>query len=107
MSVILPNPVTILLSDFSGNTLPSAYFGGELHYTFTDSPLSRVAKGRIKHTDKSFVLWSGHDYDLIGDYTQSDVENKINSLVSGNAAEFISTLFTGVNASGINDIVLN
>ena len=107
MPVILPNPVTILLSDLSGNALPSEYFGGELHYTFTDSPQSRISKGRIKNVRKTFVLWSGHDYDLIGDYTQEQIENKIYSLMSGDAAGFIASLYTGVHASGINDIVLN
>jgi hypothetical protein len=106
MPVILPNPVTVTLTDLSGNALPSVYFGGELHYVFTDNALGRITKVKIKNTSKSFILWSGHDYDMAGDYTQADVDNKVSSLLSGDAAGFISTLFTGVNASGINDIIL-
>lgn len=107
MPVILSNPVTINLTDLSGNALPSEYFGGELHYIFTDNSFSKITKVKIKNTTKSFILWSGHDYDMAGDYTQADVDNKVSSLLSGDAAGFISSLYTGVYASGTNDITLN
>jgi hypothetical protein len=107
MPVILPTPVTISLTDLSGNALPSEYFGGELHYFFTDNPIARITKAKIKNTNKTFILWSGHEYDIAGNYTQQDVEDKISSFLSGDAAGFISSLYTGVYASGTNDIILN
>jgi hypothetical protein len=104
MAVIFPNPITINVTDLNGMPLSPRYFGGEVHYHFNDNPISRIVKGKINQTDLPFILWSGHDYDMAGDYTQIDIEQKISSLLSGDAAGFIASLFTGVNATGINQI---
>jgi hypothetical protein len=104
MAVILPNPVTINLTDMNGNTLPSEYFGGELQYSFSDHPTQKITKAKIKGTDTAFILWAGSDYDHIGDYKQSDVDNKLISLISGDPAGFIASLYTGVHASGLNSL---
>lgn len=42
--------------------------------------ISYFSNGRIVH-QAEILVWDGSDYDLAGDYTQSDLETKLTQLI--------------------------
>lgn len=81
-------------SDNSGKVVhPPEVHLNELNLIFTDNPSYRRISAQIVSLPISIVVWSGSDYDLIGDWTKSQAEQKILTLLGDNPASYIRSLY--------------
>ena len=44
---------------------------------FTDSPSEKVVKCYTHEIDDEIILWEGDDYDTIGQWTDTDAQNRL------------------------------
>ncbi|WP_288983215.1 hypothetical protein [uncultured Flavobacterium sp.] len=82
--ITLNTPITVSLgvtanaykaSKFTDNTIDknvSAF----IDYYFIEKESSKLVH------QAELIIWSGAEYDLAGDYTQADIDAKINSLIN-------------------------
>jgi hypothetical protein len=95
--MILPNTITIQpppYSDNSGRVIhPPEVHLNELNFVFTDNPLYKRISAQIISLPVSLTIWSGSDYDLIGDWTKSQAEQKILTLLGDNPSAYIRSLY--------------
>lgn len=93
----LKNSITIQpppYSDNSGKILnPPEIKLDQLNLVFMDNPTSKMVSAQILSLPINIVIWSGADYDLIGDWTKSQAEQKIESMLGDNPAAYIRSLY--------------
>lgn len=63
-----------------------------LKFTILDDVQKKECAVRIVPFPIPLVLWSGVDYDHIGDYTQAQVENRIIELLGDKPADVLKSL---------------
>lgn len=81
-------------SDSSGKIVnPPELVLNELNLTFTDNPKNKLISAHIQGLPVQLSIWSGSDYDLIGDWTKSQAEKKIESLLGDDPAKYIRSLY--------------
>jgi len=93
----LKNQITINpppYSDNSGKIInPSEMKFDQLNVVFIDNPLSKTVSAQIISLPINMTIWSGSDYDLIGDWTKSQAEQKIESMLGDDPASYIRSLY--------------
>lgn len=52
----------------------------------------KMVIARIAPFLKPIILWKGAEYDAIGDYTQAQIDNKIETMLGENQQEFLQSL---------------
>jgi hypothetical protein len=81
-------------SDNSGNIInPPEITLNELNFIFTDNPNNRLISVYIQGLPIQIPIWVGSDYDLIGDWTKSQAEKKIESILGDDPAKYIRSLY--------------
>jgi len=95
--MILSNPITvqppsITYEDGTVKTFNPITFN-ELDLTILDNSKRKVCAVRICRCPWPVLLWRGNDYISIGDYTQSQVENKLLEKFGDDPAGFLQSLF--------------
>lgn len=68
----------------------------ELDITIVDNKKRKICEVRIRPCPYTLILWSGDDYDVIGDYTQEQVEARVLELLGSNLKVGLETLFVPV-----------
>jgi hypothetical protein len=92
----LEQPITVQLDairqrDGKLKNFPSITLSS-LDLTIIDDVSKKNCSVRIKPFPTPLVLWSGSDYDNIGDYTQTQVENKVSELLGNDPSVVLKTL---------------
>lgn len=65
----------------------------ELDVTIIDNSKRKSVVVQIRPVPRPLVLWSGNDYDSAGDYTQAQVEARINELLGNDPKVVLEGLF--------------
>ena len=95
--MILPNPITISLPSITKEDGTVRNFGPititELDVTIIDNIKRKRAMVQIKPIPHHLILWENEAYDEAGDYTQSQVENRIMELLGDNPKSVLESLF--------------
>ena len=87
---IHPPPYT----DHSGKiTYPNPIMLDDLGLIFMDNVKTKTVHVNIVGIPMPLILWSGNDYDNIGDRTQAQAESKITELLGDNPAAKLRSLF--------------
>lgn len=94
----LQNPITINpppYSDNSGKIInPPPVNLDKLEFIFTDNPAYKSVSARVSALPQVNInIWNGSDYDLIGDWTKSQAESKIQQLLGDNPAVYLRSLY--------------
>lgn len=88
--IIQPPPY----SDNSGKIInPPEIKLNQLNFIFMDNPISKTISAQISPLPISIPIWSGSDYDLIGDWTKSQAEVKIQELLGDDPAKYLRSLY--------------
>lgn len=90
--MILNNSITI---DFPTN-IPSIVLN-KLDIVIMDRPQRKVVQLKIHPFPYLLTLWSGSDYDAIGDYTQAQIEEKVREYIGNNPKAQLEKLFLPPN----------
>jgi hypothetical protein len=81
-------------SDNSGKVVnPPEVHLNELNFIFTDNPKNRLVSAYIQGLPIQIPIWAGSDYDLIGDWTKSQAEQKIQDMLGDDPAKYIRSLY--------------
>lgn len=81
-------------SDNNGKvTHPPELVFDTLNVSYTDTPSSRTVTARIDKIPQSIVLYAGDQYDLIGDWTQHQAEQRLLQLLGDDPATYLRQLF--------------
>lgn len=81
-------------SDNSGQIInPEELNLNELNFIFIDNPQSKTIHAQIHGLPLAINIWSGNEYDLIGDWTKSQAEHKIESFLGDNPAKYLRSLY--------------
>ena len=93
----LEKPITIQpppYSDASGKIInPPELKFDELHLVITDNPLHKIINVQILNIPYPIMLWGGPEYDALGDWTRSQVENKFKEKLGDHPEVFLRSLF--------------
>ena len=68
-------------------------FINELNIFYTDSPKNKRIHVMIEHFPVGVQLWGPNEYDSVGDWTQTQAEQRLKSLINNNIYKFLSSLF--------------
>ena len=85
-------PPSIPLKDGSNKTFNSVTLN-ELDITIVDNPQRKNVVAQLRGIPFPLVLWEKEDYDLAGDYTQAQVEERILELLGNEPAKVLEGLF--------------
>lgn len=90
MIVIQPPPY----SDNSGKIInPPEIKLNELNFIFTDNPKAKLIMAQVYGLPIQIPVWTNSDYDLIGDWTKSQAEQKIQTLLGDDPASYLRSLY--------------
>lgn len=64
----------------------------DLEIMIMDDCQRKVVLARLNYSFRPLILWAKNDYDAIGDYTQSQVEQRILELLGDNPQETLQSL---------------
>ena len=88
---IVVNVDPILKRDGSFKTLPPITLSS-LKLLILDDVNKKTCSVRITPFPKPLLLWSGENYDTIGDYTQEQLENRVLEVLGNDPASVLKTL---------------
>jgi hypothetical protein len=81
-------------SDNSGKIInPPEIKLEELNLVFVDNPKNKTVSVQIPPIAVSVTIWGGSEYDLIGDWTKSQAENKLETMLGDNPATYLRSLY--------------
>jgi hypothetical protein len=90
-------PITITpppYSDNSGNVIsPPDIVIENVNVTYIDNPTAKLLNVRIEQIPILIQLYSGDEYDTVGDWTQSQAEDKLREKLGDHPAIFLRSLF--------------
>jgi hypothetical protein len=93
----LKNQVTIQpppYSDNSGKIInPNSITLDNIDLIFIDNPKNKTLNVQILPLSVTTSLWSGNDYTLIGDWTKSQAEQKLEELMGDDQAKYLRLLY--------------
>jgi hypothetical protein len=93
----LKNSITIQPPPYSDNAgkvvNPNPVILENLEFIFIDNPKSKSVSAQIIGLQINIPIWNGSDYDLIGDWTKSQAENKITQLFGDDPAKYLRSLY--------------
>lgn len=65
----------------------------ELNLIYIDNPQLKTVSVQIQGLPLNIIIWNGDEYSLIGDWTKSQVEKKIEIILGDNPAAYIRSLY--------------
>jgi hypothetical protein len=81
-------------SDNSGKIInPPEVKLDQLDLMFIDNPISKTISAQIISLPINMIVWSGSDYDLIGDWTKSQAEKRLESILGDDPSTYIRSLY--------------
>jgi hypothetical protein len=93
----LPNPIQITTPEkkhSDGSVTPQMTKEySEVFLTILDEELKKTVRVKIDNSPYTLHLWTGTVYDLAGDYTQKQVEDRVLELLGDDISKEISKLF--------------
>lgn len=93
----LNNEITLYppaISDNNGTIInPPPIVLSYLDVTYHDNPTNRNLFATIRNLPNSITLAAGDDYSLLGDYTQTQAENKLRQALGDDPARTLRNLF--------------
>lgn len=93
----LNNTITISPPPFTDNSgrinYPNPINFDNLDLVFTDNMKVKTVYATIIGIPNPLILWSGDEYDRVGDWTQAQAENKITELLGNNPESTLRSLF--------------
>jgi hypothetical protein len=93
----LPNPIIITKPEKKYNdvivTPQTSKEYSEVNLTILDDELEKTVRVKIENSQFTLLLWSGTVYDLAGDYTQKQVEDRVLELLGDEGSRKVSKLF--------------
>lgn len=93
----LKNSITIQPPPHSDNSgkiiIPQEVKLDQLNLVFIDNPMSRTISAQVSPLPINIIIWSGSEYDLIGDWTKSQAEKKIENILGNDPAKYIRSLY--------------
>lgn len=91
------NPIAIQpppYSDNSGKIMnPPEIKLEELNLVFVDNTKTKTVSIQIPPLPVNITIWSGADYDLIGDWTKSQAEKKLETILGDNPSAYLRSLY--------------
>jgi hypothetical protein len=75
MSISLNNPLTVVIQPEKTKTISSLTIS-----RVVDIPSQKIVRCFIEELEQPVVLWEGAAYDSIGQWTDSDVNTRLNEL---------------------------
>ncbi len=75
MSISLNNPLTVVIQPEKTKTVSSLTIS-----RVVDIPSQKIVRCFIEELEQPVVLWEGAAYDSIGQWTDSDVNTRLNEL---------------------------
>jgi len=95
--IVYPNPIR--RRDGSLKNLAPITLS-ELKLTILDDVNQKICSVRITPFPKTLVLWSGSEYDAVGDYTQAQLEERVLEVLGDDPAVVLKDLVP------INEIIV-
>lgn len=93
----LPSPVTIQPPTITRSTgevrVQKPVTLLELDITIVDNKKRKTCEARIRPCPYPLTLWKDNAYDTVGDYTQSQVENRVLELLGNDIKAGLENLF--------------
>lgn len=93
----LSNPITITRPSFTRQDGTIKTFDPivleSLDLTIVDNNNRKKVSVLIYPFPKSLTLWENTSYDMIGDYTQAQVEDRVNELLGNDPSKVLENLF--------------
>ena len=83
--MILNKPVTITNKAFSKTIT-------EVNIILIDDSKNKTVKVQLQPFFDVITLWEGDEYDAVGDYTQTQAENKIYTILGNDPSLLLKTL---------------
>jgi hypothetical protein len=81
-------------SDNSGKIInPPEIKLDELNLVFLDNPKNKIVSIQIPPLPVNITIWGGSEYDLIGDWTKSQAETKLEELMGDDQAKYLRSLY--------------
>jgi hypothetical protein len=65
----------------------------ELNLIFIDNPKAKTLSVQIPQLPINIIIWGGSDYDLIGDWTKSQAEVKLKTILGNNPSAYLRSLY--------------
>jgi hypothetical protein len=95
--ITLKNQITINPPPYSDNTgkviTPNSITLDSIDLVIIDNTKNKTVIAQILPISITTVIWKGADYDLIGDWTKSQVEKKLEELMGDNPSKFLRSLY--------------
>jgi len=85
-------PPPLIKTDGTTKTFPSITIQ-ELDIMFLDFSAQKYVTARIMPCPKTITLWSGEEYDAIGDWTQKQAEQRVLELLGNEPTKVLEKLF--------------
>jgi hypothetical protein len=97
MAITLKSPITINIpsitkTDGTTKDFPPVVLN-DIDYIVSYDNSRKFASAILKGVNRSITLWSGDDYDKAGQFTDKDVDARVNELLGKNPAATIEGLF--------------
>jgi hypothetical protein len=81
-------------SDNSGKIInPPEIKLEELNLVFVDNPKNKILSAQIPPLPVNITIWGGSEYDLIGDWTKSQAEKKLETILGDDPATYLRSLY--------------
>lgn len=95
--MILDSPITIIPPNITKQDGSTKTFDpiilDKLDITLVDNSIRKIVYAQIKPCPRPLILWEKQDYDNIGDYTQTQAEDRIKQLLGDNPKNILENLF--------------
>jgi hypothetical protein len=65
----------------------------ELNVIFIDNPKAKTLSVQIPQLPINITIWGNSDYDLIGDWTKSQAEKKLETILGDNPSAYLRSLY--------------
>jgi hypothetical protein len=91
--IILQSPITIQLPS-RGSFQFKPITMTEIDYTVSYSNTQKMAVAKLHGIGRILQLWTGSDYDSMGQFTDADVDARVALLLGPDYAQGIQDLFT-------------
>lgn len=96
--MILQKPITIQpppVTDPKTNKIvtPPPIILNELIFTFMDNPKRKIVHASIQQIPYPILLFSGDQYDMMGDYTQAQLDNIVKQKLGDDPQAIIQSLY--------------
>ena len=89
----ITNPITVSPPPINGKIVPPFTFRNNLPVRWVDDPDAKQVRAIIRGVPKPLVLWQGAGYDSIGNWTESQAEAQVTTLLGSNPGQVIEGLF--------------